>query len=371
MTRRFFLCYLETTRRCNLSCPYCMSRLSEPPERPELTGDEIKHRVLDEVKKYTPDAAVAFSGGEFLQRPDALDILRYNASLGLWSFINTNGTTLTPELARDIRTASDGKAVIVFPLNSVDDAVHSWSRADSLSTVARASRACVRRRVPFFFLITISTANLPTLRRTMRALQWRGIPMLRAPFVPRGAGRDHRHLCFTRGDMERVIHPALRDHWLSYVSYTPFFAAPEFIEKQCGSDVILGQLGCQAAKGFIGVSAEGEVTPCVQLLDSSITCGNVRDTPLLDIITKNATLVALRAGNALTGKCGRCRYQHTCGGCRALAYYHSGDVFAEDPTCFFEPVDETTVSPLEPMQNRNTAKFIRFLRKHNPWKDLF
>lgn len=166
-------------------------------------------------------------------------------------------------------------------------------------------------------------------------------------------------------------HPALRDHWLSYVSYTPFFAAPEFIEKQCGSDVILGQLGCQAAKGFIGVSAEGEVTPCVQLLDSAVSCGNVRDTPLLDIITKNETLVALRARNALTGKCGRCRYKHTCGGCRALAYYHSGDVFAEDPTCFFEPSDETTVSPLEPMQNRNAAKFIRFLRKHNPWKSLF
>ena len=41
--------------------------------------------------------------------------------------------------------------------------------------------------------------------------------------------------------------------------------------------------------------------------------------------------------NQLQGKCGRCRYKFTCGGCRAMALYENGDLMAEDPTCFFEP----------------------------------
>ena len=45
----FFLCYVETTRRCNLACPYCMSRLGGPAPGPELSTEELKTRVLDEL----------------------------------------------------------------------------------------------------------------------------------------------------------------------------------------------------------------------------------------------------------------------------------------------------------------------------------
>jgi len=61
----------------------------------------------------------------------------------------------------------------------------------------------------------------------------------------------------------------------------------------------------------------------------------------------------------------------TCGGCRAISYYRTGDYLAADPTCFFEPADENTRSPYEEMQNRNTAKFLDFIKTRSPWKDLF
>ena len=64
----------------------------------------------------------------------------------------------------------------------------------------------------------------------------------------------------------------------------------------------------------------------------------------------------------LKGRCGRCRYQTTCGGCRAMAYYQTGDYMAEDPTCFFEPEDETTVSEHEAETNRRFKKYLMIAR---------
>lgn len=370
--KKFFLCYFETTRNCNLSCPYCMSRLDTKPDREELTTEEIKHKVIDEVKKFSPYAAMAFSGGEFITRPDAIQILEYTAKEGLWAFINTNATLLNEKYVKEVAAATNKKAVFVFSFNSTDKKIHWWSRDDHIKTILSSAKLCYKYGMPFFFIITISKNNLKTLNQTMSFLQKKGIPMLRSPFVLRGSGKNYKEFLFTKEEMKNIIHPILRDNHLSYVSYAPFFASPELINsKTSEAGVSLGQLGCQAAKGFIGISPEGEVAPCVHLLDSSVKCGNVRDRSLHDILVNNDILNELRERKTLKGKCAICRYKHTCGGCRALAYYHTGDYLAEDPVCFFEPEDANTVSEFEPLQSKKTGEFIEFLKKNDPWKSLF
>lgn len=370
--KKFFLCYFETTRECNLNCPYCMSRLDVKPQKQELSTEEIKHLVIDEVKKYTPYSAMAFSGGEFLLRKDSMEILDYTAKSGLWSFINTNATLVNKKIVKEINTITGGKVIFVFSLNSLNKKIHWWSRNDHIKTIMKSAKICHKNKVPFFFIITISKSNIATLDDTMSFLQKNGIPMLRSPFVLRGSGKDYREFLFTKEDMEKSIHPVLKENYLSYVSYAPFFGSPELIEsktKEIG--VNLGQLGCQAAKGFIGISPEGDVAPCVHLLDSTVKCGNVREKPLYDILINNEILNRLRERKLLKGKCGICRYKHTCGGCRALAYYHTGDYLSEDPVCFFEPEDENTVSEHENQQSEKAHAFIEFLKKNEPWKSLF
>jgi len=373
--KKFFLCYFESTRKCNLKCRYCMTK--EPRRAPEghtteLSTDEIKHLVIDEVKKYCDNGAVAYSGGEHLLRKDALEILEYTGAAGLWSFINTNGSMLTSRLLRQIKKATGGKVIIVFSLNSIFPNTQKWSRDDSLWTIVKAVSRCLKTGVDFFFITTVSKSNIKSLGATVKFLKLAGIPMLRSPFVMRGMGNCHQELALTPGDMKNTIHPILRSHSLSTVSYTPFFAGPEFMKttwKEMGME--LDQLGCQASRGFVGISAEGAVAPCVHLLDNGLECGNVRDTPLATLLRDNPVIKAVRMRDDLKGKCGRCRYKQTCGGCRALAYYRTGDYMAEDPTCFFEPVDETTRSEHEELQNRNVTRFVKFIKTKEPWKSFF
>jgi len=373
--KKFFLCYFESTRNCNLDCPYCMARLPQTHKnngKTELTGDEIKHLIVDELKKYSSTGAIAFSGGEHLLREDALEILKYTADSGLWSFINTNGSLLNKKLVKKINEVTGGKVIFVFSLNSINPKIHKWSRNDSINTIAKAAKLCLKEKINFFFILTISKNNLHTLKETVQFLKEKDVPLLRSPFVLRGSGKIHEGLLFTKDDMKNIIHPVLREYPLSYVSYTPFFAAPELIQNTWNTmNVEIGQLGCQAAKGFIGISAEGDVAPCVHLLDNGLNCGNVKEIPLTKILAENPTLNTIRDRNNLKGKCNICRYRDTCGGCRALAYYKSGDYLAEDPTCFFEPIDKTTISEHEQVQNENMVKFIEFIKSHKPWSSLF
>ena len=86
-------------------------------------------------------------------------------------------------------------------------------------------------------------------------------------------------------------------------------------------------------RGFMFISSTGEVRPS-RLLP---VAGNVRDASPVDIYRDAPLFRALRDPDQLTGRCGRCPYRAACGGSRAGAYLTSGDPFAEDPACIFEP----------------------------------
>jgi radical SAM protein with 4Fe4S-binding SPASM domain len=342
------------------------------PGGSELSTDEAKHLVLDEVRKYSTHAAVAFSGGEFLKRGDALDLLAHNASLGQWAFINTCGTLLTPALAEEIKAAAKGRVVCVFSLDSLRPPEGGVGRQGALEMIEAKTGLCREKGIPYFFIITITKHNLPELEEVFAYASRDDTPVLRSPFVPRGRGAHHRELMFDRNDMEHRIHPVLRRTWQGYISYTPFFAAPTFFRKNwLRARLALGQLGCQAGKGYVGISAEGDVAPCVHLLDSPAVVGNVRRSPLAALLENDPTLAALRSRKTYTGNCGRCRYKGTCGGCRALAYHQGGDLFGGDPTCFCEPGSDGSRSPHEAEQNANLGRFAEFLSAHSPWKDIF
>jgi len=370
MANPFFLCYFETTRRCMLSCPYCMTRLPAPSEVPELTTDEAKHLVLDEVRKFSSGAAVAFSGGEFLLRNDAMELLRHNAANGLWSFVNTCGVGVTRDVIVDMKAATGGRLTLVMSIDSLCSDSDAVTREGRLPAVEQAVSHCDELDVSHFFVVTVSKSNLHELGDVIAYATRHNTPVLRSPMVPRGGGAAYRHLMFDREDMEQIIHPILRETWLSYISFTPFMAAPKFFQKNwLHAKIAIRQLGCQAGRGYVGVSAEGDVAPCVHLLDSEVVCGNVRKTPLSEILKSSEVLQRLRR-RELKGKCGRCKYRETCGGCRALAYYHHGDYLAEDPTCFYEP-DDAAASEHEPILNENVGTFARFISETRPWKDIF
>ena len=198
------------------------------------------------------------------------------------------------------------------------------------------------------------------------------IAVIRSPFVPRGAAAKAPQLCFDRKDMASKIHPALRDNPLSYVSYTPFFAAPDATRLTLGGcGLNLGNLGCQAGRTFIGINAEGDVAPCVHLLDSPVCCGNVREQRLSRMLAESEIMRTLRGERPVKGKCGRCRYGDSCRGCRALAYYRMATIWPKTRPASSSPKTSTPAAPTKHFRRPTRVLFLSHVAQNPPWSDMF
>ncbi len=92
--------HIDLTYRCNNNCRHCWISLpiNAPEKKNELTFDEIR-RIVDDARAMGC-RHWNISGGEPLLRPDFPEIFDYLTRKAVSYSINTNGTLITPEIAR-------------------------------------------------------------------------------------------------------------------------------------------------------------------------------------------------------------------------------------------------------------------------------
>ena len=104
---------LDLTYRCNNTCRHCWLWVpsNAPQGREELSLIEIQ-RIVDEARRMGCQAW-AISGGEPMLRPDFAEIFDYITRKSVSYSINTNGTLITPEIAR-LLTRKGRKMVALY-----------------------------------------------------------------------------------------------------------------------------------------------------------------------------------------------------------------------------------------------------------------
>ena len=110
---------IDLTYRCNNNCRHCWSRI--PPDRNrerEINFDEIR-KIVDEARKMGCNEWV-ISGGEPMIREDFSEIFDYLSSNSLRYSINTNGTLITPYIARLMKR----KGAKMIALYGATDKIH-------------------------------------------------------------------------------------------------------------------------------------------------------------------------------------------------------------------------------------------------------
>lgn len=114
---------LDLTYRCANDCRHCWLRLAPgAAERAaELSFDEI-HRIVDEARAMGC-REWALSGGEPMIRPDFSEIFSEIAGKSSWYTLNTNGSLITPGLARLLRRKGTKLIALYGATAAVHDAV--------------------------------------------------------------------------------------------------------------------------------------------------------------------------------------------------------------------------------------------------------
>jgi MoaA/NifB/PqqE/SkfB family radical SAM enzyme len=98
--------------------------------------------------------------------------------------------------------------------------------------------------------------------------------------------------------------------------------------------------------GFVFVDHVGNVCPSGFL---PMPRGNARVGRLVEVYRQDPVFRSLRDPDALGGRCGRCELRSVCGGSRSRAFAVTGDAFAEDPLCVYEPPAAISVEEAKAM----------------------
>jgi len=314
----------ELTAACNLSCRYCRASASHEPDQGELDTDEAK-RFVESIAPLKP--MLILSGGEPLLRPDLFQIIRLAVSLGIRVSLASNGTLITSGLAEEI--ADSGVSRVSISLDGADAAMHDHGRGQGSFERSIKGIENLRGRVDFQINFTVTQKNQSELIRIFDLAEKLGAAALHIFFlVPTGRGRE-----------EDVITPVRQEEMLRQIEgemdrrtlEVQVTCAPQYARlKKPGHG--RGSGGCLAGRRFVFVSRKGEVYPCGYL---PLRVGSVREKNFIEIWEDSPELQALREGR-LKGKCGRCEFSRSCGGCRARAYALTGDYLQSDPSCRLE-----------------------------------
>jgi len=355
------------TNRCNLNCLHCHQDSSLSTSEPELTTQQA-FKVIDKMA----DAGVAiltFSGGEPLLRHELYDAVKRADDSGMLCTVASNGTLVTRNVAEELAKA--GIQRVEIGLDGAKAETHDFLRntRGSFEATVRGIKNCVE--LDSFQEVCVTTtlnkSNLHEIPQIVDLAEELGATRFYLNrLIPAGRGKNVSHLDVTPREKAEVLECLCGRFHKSVIEgegiqcYTrgmTYFARVGY-ERSNGqvfnvSEVLSGydkmfrtrfggELskivrgfatsfgGCSAGLTYCGLSAQGDVLPCVP---APIKLGNLLEQDLEEIWIHSRVLNRIRDRGKLTGSCGQCRYNGICGGCRYTAYYNFGDWLGPDSSC--------------------------------------
>lgn len=350
---RPFIAIWETTQACDLVCVHCRACAQPLRSWQELSTTEAE-RLIEEIAAMQVPVFV-LTGGDPLKRPDIFYLVEYAAKLGVRISLTPSATPLlTREAIEKLRGA--GLARLAVSLDGSTSEIHDAFRGvrGSYQWTLRAIRWTRAIGLPVQINTTITRRNLADFDDMVRLLKTLDIVLWSVFFlVPTGRGQTSdlvsaeefeavfQKLYETSRRVPFDIKTTEAQHYRRYVAQRRAeerrrngSPSPPAQGRESSDGIGRAPRGINDGKGFVFISHKGEVFPSGFL---PVSAGNVRAQSLSEIYRNSPLFVSLRDTSNLKGKCGVCEFREICGGSRSRAFALTGDPFAEEPRCVYEP----------------------------------
>ena len=325
----------ECTRAGGFGTANCRAYETERPHPDELTT-EAAMQLLDSLREFGEGLLVVFSGGDPLARDDVFELIEYGTEIGLTVALDAS---TSGELTRDCleRLSTAGLYRLSVGLEGATAGTHDAIRDATGSFEGAVQTLQAAREV-----------GLPTGVNTVVSREtFEELPALRDRIEELGIVLWNLFFVIPADDCTlESVDPSTADaimRWLHEASnVSPFdirtIEAPQYrrVAIQRG-EVVTGvrdQFGTYAGDGIVHVDHVGNVQPS-EFFRHPVD--NVRERSIVDVYRKASLFQQLRDRSTLEGRCGACPYRDICGGSRARAFAETGNPFATDELCPFEP----------------------------------
>lgn len=354
------------TRTCNLRCIHCYADSHAERYPGELSWEQCC-AVIDDLADYKVNALL-LSGGEPLLHPQLPQLLERATERGLKVTISTNGTRITPELAKLFKKL--GVAYVGISLDGIG-AVHDQFRGvqGAFEGAIRGFRLCEEVGQKTGLRLTLTRNNVQCMEQILGFIEQEDIQ--RVCFyhlVPTGRGVDVACLKpeEARAAMDMLIDRAEAWHRSGQTRELLTVTQPAD-----GIYLLLRQLregnplaeqtyrllswngggANSSGRGIANIDTQGNIHP--DQFWQSVTLGNVKTQKFSDVWEaahepSAAQLNELRGSNdpderqkKLSGRCAGCKHFRLCGGgFRTRAAFANGHWYGSDPGCYL--TDEET-----------------------------
>jgi heme b synthase len=291
---------------------------------------------------------LVLSGGEPLFRPDIFDIAKYAVKQGLTVALATNGTLVDEAMAKKI--VDSGVSRVAISLDGADAATHDEFRKlkGSFELAIKGFKNLLALGMGMQVNCTIAKHNAHQFRDLYNLAVNLGAEAIHIfMLVPVGCGVEIAEDQMLPAEKYEELLNLFYDLSKEAVIQTKATCSPHYFRimreraKEEGVKITpkthgmaAMTKGCLAGTGVCFVSHKGEVFPCGYL---PVEAGHIKKQKFVDIWKDSAVFAKLRQPDLLGGKCGLCEYKKVCEGCRARAFYETGDYMAEEPYCIYIP----------------------------------
>jgi 12,18-didecarboxysiroheme deacetylase len=341
----------NVTRRCNLKCVHCYAHAKNTSFDNELSTDQGKQLIDDLAEFGSP--VMLFSGGEPLVRKDLPQLAAYAVEKGMRAVISTNGTLITPEMARNLKEIGLSYVGISLDgMEEINDRFRGVSGAfrSALEGIKNSQAAGIKVGLRF----TVNKFNVNEIPKIFQLLEEMDIPRVcfyHLVYAGRGTELIKEDLSHegTRAAVDLIIDETRRlfdkgkpKEVLTVDNHAdgPYIYLRLLKENPERAKDVLELLkwneGNNSGRGIGCVSWDGEVY--ADQFWRHYSFGNIKDRPFSQIwMDTSETLMGKlkEKKEYVKGRCATCSWLDICGGnFRVRAEAVSGDIWAPDPACY-------------------------------------
>lgn len=333
----------ELTQSCDWKPSRARATARVPRDKQEFSTAEAFHLIEQVAAMHVP--LLVLTGGDPLTRPDLYPIVEFAARHSVQTSLTLLPTPmLEPEALTDLKKR--GLMRVAFWIHGstaqLDDS--NWGVPGAHQRTLNAIGTCHEIGLPLQINTIMTRKNLHDVEPMIELLTRLDVIAWNVIFlVP--PSRVQAQDMLTAEEHEQVFARlyAASKHAHFQVKTTEAQHYQRFLLQQRArasrgrmteTDVTSAPKGVTDGKSFVFINAHGEVYPSRYL---PLSAGNVTSYPLSQMYNESQLFNSLRDSSKLKGKCGRCSVRNVCGGSRARAYAMTGDLFAQEPCCAYEP----------------------------------
>lgn len=340
-----FFVQWHVTEACNLKCRHCY----QYEKSSQLNFQQICNGILnihDSIQSWVEEyslqlsPSINFTGGEPVLRKDLFQIFDYARQLDFSISLMSNGTLITPEIARGIKAS--GINDVQISLDGLEDVHNSIRGSGSFKRAIKGIEYLQSQSIDININLTLSRININQIDGLVEFAKKSGISALSiSRLVPCGAGTMLMNDMLTPSQLLNLYKSLAKygdNDGFQVISRDPLASICAFEGNIGDIDFPVG--GCAAGIFGITIASDGSIMPCRRM---DMVIGNINEDSFRDIWAESEILWLLRDRKAYHGNCGKCEYWAVCRGCRAVALAVSrasgqNDYLGNDPQCiFFSP----------------------------------